>query len=217
MCSLSGPCISFLDVILAISDEFLTPASATKAQQNLERVTYTTTLGICAYVREVQNLSRHVFMPIDEYTLRRQIIAAIPQTICNWLIDYKDLSTSTSTVVEWVDTIKKQERELLEREAYNTAVLEKRSTRMYGTSTVCVATTTQTTGLRASRRQAILGTTPKTTAVPRTNDRGIPTGQQVPGRQSIPTAERALRVDRRDTTKGQRSAPRLQSPLACTR
>src|SRR5271169_3359385 len=109
--------------ILAISDEFLTPASATKAQQNLERVMYTTTLGIRAYVREVQNLSRHIFMPIDEYTLRRQIIAAIPQTICNWLIDYKDLSASTSTVVEWVDAIEKRECELLEREAYNTAVL----------------------------------------------------------------------------------------------
>jgi len=63
---LSGQRISFLDVILAISDEFLTPASATKAQQNMERVTYTTTLGIRAYVREVQNLSRHVFMPIDD-------------------------------------------------------------------------------------------------------------------------------------------------------
>jgi hypothetical protein len=55
-----------MNTILTVSDEFLTPAAATKAQQNLEEVQYSSTLGIRAYVRELCN---HVFMPIDEYTL----------------------------------------------------------------------------------------------------------------------------------------------------
>jgi hypothetical protein len=61
-------------------------------------------------------------MPIDEYTLCKQIIAAIPQSIPHWLINYKDLSTSTSMVHKWVDAIEQCERELLKREAYNTIV-----------------------------------------------------------------------------------------------
>jgi hypothetical protein len=111
-----------LDTIICISDEFLTPAAATRAQQSLEKVQYSSTLGIRTYVRELKTLCNHIFMPIDEYTLRRQIVAAIPQTICHWLINYKDLSISTSTVVEWVDAIERHERELLEREAYNASV-----------------------------------------------------------------------------------------------
>jgi hypothetical protein len=66
---LSRPRLSFLNTILAVSDKFLTPAAATKAQQNLEKVQYSSTLGICAYIRELQTLCNHVFMPIDEYTL----------------------------------------------------------------------------------------------------------------------------------------------------
>jgi len=34
----SGPRLSFMEMILRISDEFLTPAAATKAQQSLEKV-----------------------------------------------------------------------------------------------------------------------------------------------------------------------------------
>jgi hypothetical protein len=66
---LSGPKLSFLDTILCISDEFLMPAAATKAQQSLEKVQYSSTHGIRSYVQEIQTLSNHVFMPIDEYTL----------------------------------------------------------------------------------------------------------------------------------------------------
>ena len=119
---LSGPRLNFESAILRVTDEFLTPAAATKAQRSLERVQYSTTNGIRAYVRDLQTLSTHVFMPIDEFSLRRQILVAIPQTICNWLINFRDLSTSTSTVVEWVDAIEKRERELLEKEAYNASI-----------------------------------------------------------------------------------------------
>lgn len=119
---LSGPRLSFLNTITSIADKFLTPAAATKAQQSLEKVQYLMTLGIRTYVHKLQTLSNHVFMPIDEYTLRKQIVAAILQTICHWLINYKDLSISTSMVVEWVNAIERHEHELLEREAYNATV-----------------------------------------------------------------------------------------------
>src|SRR5271170_6304066 len=75
-----------------------------------------------SYVRELHTLSYHIFMPIDEFTLRHQILTAIPQSICNWFIMYKDLSTSTSPVADWVNAIERRKRELLEQEAY-TALL----------------------------------------------------------------------------------------------
>jgi hypothetical protein len=59
-------------------------------------------------------------MLVDEYMLRKCIVEAIPYRIHNHLIDYKGLSTSTSSVVEWVDAIERRERELLERSAYDT-------------------------------------------------------------------------------------------------
>jgi hypothetical protein len=67
---LSGPKLSFLDMILCISNEFLTPAAATKAQQSLKKVQYSSTHRIGSYIREIQTLSNHVFMPINEYTLQ---------------------------------------------------------------------------------------------------------------------------------------------------
>ena len=96
----SGAPDSFLETVTQILDEFLTPAVATKAQQGFDRVKYTQNLGICAYICELQTLSNHIFMPIDEYTLQRQIVVAIPQMICMWLIEHEDLSMSTLTVVE---------------------------------------------------------------------------------------------------------------------
>ena len=70
-------------------------------------------------MREMQTLSSHIFLVVDKYSLRRHIVEAIPQSICDWLIEHKGLSTSTSTVVEWVEAIETRERELLEKEAYN--------------------------------------------------------------------------------------------------
>ena len=61
--------MSFLDTVICLSDEFLTPAAATKAQQSWEKVQYSSMLGIRTYIQELQTLSNHVFMPIDEYTL----------------------------------------------------------------------------------------------------------------------------------------------------
>ena len=94
-----------MDIIFYISNEFLTSAVATKAQQSIEKVQYSTALSIHTYIQELQTLSTHVFMLINEYTLRRQIVTAIPQTIRHWLINYKNLLTLTSTVVKWVDAV----------------------------------------------------------------------------------------------------------------
>ena len=58
-------------------------------------------------------------MVIDEYTLRRHIVEAIPQSICDWLIEHKGLSTSMSTVAEWVEAVEIRKREILKKEAYN--------------------------------------------------------------------------------------------------
>ena len=88
-----------------------------KAQQSFDQVKYARSRGICLFVREMQTLLSHIFLVIDEYSLRQHIVEAIPQSICDWLIKHKGLSTSTSTVVEWVEVI--ETRELLEKEAYN--------------------------------------------------------------------------------------------------
>src|SRR5271154_2907875 len=113
---------SFLDMVIHVSNEFITPAAAPKAQQSFDRVQYTRAQGIRSYVRELHTLSYQIFMPIDEFTLRRQILTAVPQSICNWLIMYKDLSTSTSPVADWVNAIECRERELLEQEAYTASL-----------------------------------------------------------------------------------------------
>jgi hypothetical protein len=143
-------------------------------------------------------------MPIDEYTLRRQIVAAIPQTICHWLINYKDLSISTSTVVEWVDAVERRERELLERDAYDATVSTTKrttlgSTRYYrsttnsGSRTPRTSTTTanaETTGeSNATKAQTDIGNKPKSFNKPRTSDRGTPSRQPVSERQRVPLAD----------------------------
>jgi hypothetical protein len=54
-------------------------------------------------------ISKHILLPIDKYTLRKQIIEVIPSTIQNSLIDLKGLSTSMSSVAEWVEAIARRE------------------------------------------------------------------------------------------------------------
>src|SRR6266849_2168905 len=222
---LSGPRLTFLDVITSIADEFLTPAAATRAQQSLEKIQYSTTLGIRTYVRELQTLSNHIFMPIDEYTLRKQIIAAIPQTICHWLINYKDLSISTSTAVEWVNTIERRERKLLEREAYNvivqtakrTTLSTQRNRTTYATSS---ARTPSTSNVRfannarqyTSKTVAAKRTMANATATPRTSDCGMPSGHQVPVRQKVPLAEIVCHAcGKKGHYKGSRECPKTPS------
>jgi hypothetical protein len=100
---------AFLTILLKLADTFVTPAAVTKAQCSFDRITYTKDKGIRAYVHELQMISKHILLPIDEYTLRKQIVEVIPSTIQNSLIDLKGLSTSTSSVAEWVEAIAQRE------------------------------------------------------------------------------------------------------------
>jgi len=94
------------------------PAAVTKAQRGFDKITYTKDKGIQAYVRELQLISKHILLPIEEYSLQRRIVEAIPLSIRNHLIDFKSLSTSMSSVAEWVEAVAKRERELLEKAAF---------------------------------------------------------------------------------------------------
>ena len=107
--------ITFIQAIFKMADAFISPATATWAQQRFNQIMYTRQKGILSYVQE---LSYHILLLVDEYTLWKQIIQAIPSSIRNMLIDYKGLSVLTSSVAEWVDVIEQRECEILEKEAY---------------------------------------------------------------------------------------------------
>ena len=108
----------FVTILLRLMDRFITPAAVTKAQSGFDKVVYTTTVGIQAYVHELKRISKHILLPIDKYTLHCRIVEAIPSSIRNHLINLRGLSTSTSSVMEWVKAISKQEHELLEKAAF---------------------------------------------------------------------------------------------------
>ena len=90
----------------------------TKAQRSFDKVTYTKDKGIRAYTRELQMISKHILLPIDEYTLRKWIVEVIPSSIRNNIIDLKGLSISTLSVAKWVEAIAQWEQELLEKAAF---------------------------------------------------------------------------------------------------
>ena len=97
----------FVTILLRLADRFITPTAVTKAPSGFDKVVYTTTVGIQAYIHELERISKHILLPIDEYTLHHRIVEAIPLSIRNHLIDLSSLSTSTSSVVEWVEAISK--------------------------------------------------------------------------------------------------------------
>ena len=79
-------------ILLNLADTFVTPTAVTKAQRSFDKVTYTKDKGIRAYTRELQMISKHILLPIDEYTLRKRIVEVIPSSIRNNIIDLKGLS-----------------------------------------------------------------------------------------------------------------------------
>src|SRR3984885_15273700 len=170
----------FITVLLRLADRFITPAAVTKAQHGFDRITYTKEKGILAYVRELQLISKHI-LPIDEYTLRRRIVEAIPSTIRNHLIDLKGLSTSTSSVAEWVEAIARRERELLEKSAFDDNHMNPK--RFMSSSSRLTATRATATPPRAANGQRNYQTPA------RSNDRAPPSGPKVPTKQTVPLAE----------------------------
>jgi hypothetical protein len=72
---------AFIMILLKLAETFVMPAAVTKAQRSFNKITYTKDKGIRAYVRELQMISKHILLPIDEYTLRQRIVEVIPSTI----------------------------------------------------------------------------------------------------------------------------------------
>jgi hypothetical protein len=60
---------AFLMILLKLADTFITPAAVTKAQCSFDKITYTKDKGIRAYIRELQMISKHILLPINEYML----------------------------------------------------------------------------------------------------------------------------------------------------
>jgi len=205
---------SFLDMVIHVSNEFITPAAATKAQQSFDRVQYTRAQGIRSYVRELHTLSYHIFMPIDEFTLRRQILTAIPQSICNWLIIYKDLSTSTSPVADWVNAIERRERELLEQEAYTASLAAaKRVTFNASRPSQVRGAAVSRTATTATREPRTGGVRPTTTSrALTTSERAVPTGTPVAIRPRVPLADIICHAcGQKGHYQGSRECPRTPS------
>ena len=72
---------AFLTILLNLADTFITPAAVTKAQCIFNKVTYMKDKGIRAYTHELQMISKHILLPINEYTLRKWIVKVIPSSI----------------------------------------------------------------------------------------------------------------------------------------
>ena len=81
----------FITILLRLVDCFITPAMVTKAQSSFDKVVYTMTVGVQAYVRELERISKHILLPIDEYTLHCRTVEAIPSSVRNHLIDLRGL------------------------------------------------------------------------------------------------------------------------------
>jgi hypothetical protein len=62
---------AFIMILLKLAETFVTPAAVTKAQRSFDKITYTKDKGIRAYVHKLQMISKHILLPIDEYTLRK--------------------------------------------------------------------------------------------------------------------------------------------------
>ena len=78
-------------ILLNLADTFITPTPVTKAQCSFDKVTYTEDRGIRAYTHKLQMISKHILLPIDEYTLRKWIVEVIPSSIRNNIIDLKGI------------------------------------------------------------------------------------------------------------------------------
>ena len=55
----------FVTILLRLTDQFITPAAVTKAQSGFDKVVYTTTVGIQAYVRKLERISKHILLWVE--------------------------------------------------------------------------------------------------------------------------------------------------------
>ena len=117
-------------------------------------------------------------MVIDKYTLQCHIVEAIPQSICDWLIEHKGLSTSMSTVAEWVEAVEIREREILEKEAYNN-----------NNATMKRQTSIAAKAIPARRSAAPTKGPARISQTTHSNECAVPTGPRVKPKQKVPLSE----------------------------
>ena len=198
---------SFLEVILRMADRFIPPAAATKAQQSFDKVTYTCEKGIQRFMSQLQMITFHIMLTVDEYMLRNRIVESIPPSMRNNLIDYKGLSTTTSTVVEWVKAIEDRELELRERAAYDEA------TTVTKKPPIAAA---QTNNVRAKMNRPRSSSQAKPVA--RMSDRATPLGTRLPSKQTVPLAEITCHAcGKKGHYKGSQECPHMVKPPSSAR
>jgi hypothetical protein len=201
----------FVDVILMMADAFISPAAATKAQQSFDRISYSRERGIRSYMMKLQQISYHIMLTIDEYTLRKRIVDSIPASMRYHLIDYKGLSTTTSTVMEWMEAIEVRELEIRERAAYDDATTP--SNQRKPTSGVSHARAPSSRPQPATTKVA---TQPK--PAPHARDRVRPTGPTMPSKRTVPLSDITCHAcGKKGHFKGSRECPNTVKALPSAR
>jgi len=156
---------------------------------------------------QLQMISFHIMLTPDEYTLRHRIVESISPAMHNHLIDYKGLSTTTSTVVEWVDAIEDRELELWERAAYDEATA---ATKRPPT------TQSRTTTVRTRPNPPRSSSQAKPAA--RMSDRAKPSGAKLPPKQTVPLAEITCHAcSKKGHYKGSQECPHTVKPPSSAR
>ena len=196
--STRAPALGFANIIHSLADRFITPAAAIRAQNNFERVKYRLERGIRTFITELEIHASHMFQPVDDYTMRRLVIEALPPKMRNDLMDHKGLSVTTSSIEAWLEAIERREHELLERQAFNDMDSAHRSALPHTVSGSRPSTqppratpelpsrvTPAPPTMTAQPSRAAKSTTP----APRTNERATSTGPRVQTRQPLPVSE----------------------------
>jgi hypothetical protein len=62
---------AFIMILLKLAETFVMPAVVMKAQCSFNKIAYTKDKGIRAYVHELQMISKHILLPINEYITQK--------------------------------------------------------------------------------------------------------------------------------------------------
>ena len=97
----SGDTPKFLNMLCSLTDAFISPAAATKAEWRFKQIFYSRQEGINVFIQQLRETSQFNLILVTENSLRSRIIEAIPRDTREAIIHRSGLSVSTSSVVEW--------------------------------------------------------------------------------------------------------------------